>query len=285
MLPVVGALALASTLAGCGGSAKQTTTSTTAKASASPSKPPRFELNQAAAGYKDYVEGESALLLSSVKQLAAALGAGNLDEAKTLYGPARAHYEAIEPVAERFGALDPAIDARAGDVPAAKWGGFHKIEQILWVQGTTAGSVPLANALVANVITLDSKVKTLTFQPVELANGSVELLNEVAKSKITGEEDRYSHTDLSDFQANLAGSRKAFQLLSPALAKEGEGPLVDYISTRFTKVQKDLDRFKNSTPLGFELYSAVTADDRRQFAQDVDAVAEPLSTVADKVNG
>ncbi len=45
-----------------------------------------------------------------------ALKAGNLQEAKELFGPTRTHYEAIEPVAESFGDLDPEIDARVNDV-------------------------------------------------------------------------------------------------------------------------------------------------------------------------
>jgi iron uptake system component EfeO len=106
----------------------------------------------------------------------------------------------------------------------------------------------------------------------------------VAHSKITGEEDRYSHTDLSDFQANLYGSRKAFELLKPALVAEGDSGLAATIERRFDTVQNGLDRYRRPTPLGFALYSAVTPADRRAFAQQIDALAEPLSTVAARVS-
>ena len=46
-----------------------------------------------------------------------------------LFPTAREPYERIEPVAESFGDLDPEIDARAGDVPAASWTGFHRLEK------------------------------------------------------------------------------------------------------------------------------------------------------------
>ncbi len=52
----------------------------------------------------------------------------------------------------------------------------------------------------ADVNTLSSGVQDIQLQPAQLANGAVELMNEVSNSKITGEEDRYSHTDLSDFE-------------------------------------------------------------------------------------
>ena len=53
--------------------------------------------------------------------------------------------------------------------------------------------------------------------PLQLANGAKELLDEVATGKITGEEDRYSHTDLWDFEANVEGSQAAVAALRPVI--------------------------------------------------------------------
>jgi iron uptake system component EfeO len=169
-------------------------------------------------------------------------------------------------------------------VPNLKsWTGFHRIERILWEQNTTKGTAPYAKRLLRDVTTLNTKVKTITYQPAQLANGAVELLNEVAGSKITGEEDRYSHTDLSDFEANVAGAKKAFELLRPALVERGDGQLAKTITVRFAAVEKGLAPYKRQTPLGFALYGELTPKDRKALAQAVDSLAEPLSTVAAKV--
>jgi iron uptake system component EfeO len=243
-------------------------------------------LAKATGGYRSYVAREGQVLLAGTKSFAAAVEAGDIARAKSLFGPVRRHYEAIEPVAESFGDLDPEIDARVNDVASeAEWTGFHRIEQILWVKDATTGAKPFARKLVADVETLVSKVGTLSFQAPQLANGAVELLNEVANSKITGEEDRYSHTDLSDFAGNLAGAREAFELLKPALGARGEGAVAATIQKRFEVVEKGLDAYKRGTPLGYALYSELTPTDRRRFAQEVDALAEPLSTVAARVTG
>jgi iron uptake system component EfeO len=243
-------------------------------------------LAQATTRYRTYIEKQSDILLAGTRRFATAVSRGDLAKARSLFGPVRIHYEAIEPVAESFGDLDPRIDARVNDVASpVEWTGFHRIEQILWVRNTTAGASPYARQLLADVTTLDKRVRTLTFQPAQLANGAVELLDEVAGSKITGEEDRYSHTDLSDFQGNLTGARVAFNLLRPALVEHGDGTLATRIATRFAAVQTGLDRYKRPTPLGFALYGELTPADRRTFAQQVDAVAEPLSTVAAAVSG
>jgi iron uptake system component EfeO len=252
---------------------------------AAASGPAAALLARAAAGYQSYVVGEVSNLLAGTGEFVTALRQGDLERAKLLFGPTRIHYEAIEPVAESFGSLDLEIDGRINDVASpSRWTGFHRIEQILWVGNTTAGTGVYATKLLADVTTLYHRVQTLTYQPAQLANGSVELLNEVANSKITGEEDRYSHTDLSDFQGNLLGARTAFELLAPALRRTGNARLVNTIELRFADVERTLDIYRRPTTLGFARYGALTAKDRLALAQEVDALAEPLSTVAAKVS-
>jgi iron uptake system component EfeO len=243
-------------------------------------------LTKATAAYKTYVIAQTALLQADTEKFVAALRSGDVKRAKALFGPTRLHYEAIEPVAESFGNLDPDIDARINDVTNDKqWTGFHRIERTLWQHNTTRGTGVYANKLMDDVNTLVAKVKTIQLQPAQLANGAVELMNEVANSKITGEEDRYSHTDLSDFQGNLSGSRKAFNLLVPALSETGNAPLAATIDKRFASVQDSLDRFKRNTALGFAAYDEVTQADRQKFATEVDSLDEPLASVAAKVSG
>jgi FTR1 family protein len=243
-------------------------------------------LQAATSGYKRYVESEVALLRSGTARFVAALKRGDVAGAKQLFGPVRTHYEAIEPVAESFGNLDPEIDARINDVEKlSEWSGFHRIEQTLWQKNTTNGTEAYGDRLLANVGTLQQKVRALKLQPAQLANGAVELMNEVTNSKITGEEDRYSHTDLSDFQANMAGSRKAFELLRPALRQTGNTRLIAEIEARFAAVQHGLDAYKRDSPLGFALYGELTQADREQFAKQVGELDEPLATIAAKVSG
>jgi iron uptake system component EfeO len=241
-------------------------------------------LSKATTGYHDYIVAQSAKLLAATKTFVSALDAGDLAAAKEQFGPTRVFYERIEPVAESFGNLDPEIDARVNDVADPKtWTGFHRIEQILWVKKTTDGTKPYAAKLLKDVTLLNTKVQSLTFQPAQLANGAVELLNEVAGSKITGEEDRYSHTDLADFEANVAGAKAAYDLLRPALIERKDGDLVKTLNARFADVEKGLEPYRRDTPLGFALYGELTDKDRKSLAQAIDALAEPLSTVAAKV--
>ena len=151
--------------------------------------------------YRSYLEAQTALLVSATKTFVDAVQSGNVDAAKAAYGPARVPYESIEPVAETFGDLDPRIDAREGDVPAAEWGGFHRIEKALWVDNTTDGMSDVAGQLQKDVEQLANLVRDVQLEPAAVANGAVELLNEVSASKITGEEERYSASTCSTSRA------------------------------------------------------------------------------------
>lgn len=71
--------------------------------------------------YRGYLERQATEMVSATRRFTGAVLAGDVAAAKRLYGPARVPYERIEPVAESFGGLDPAIDAREGDVPKARW--------------------------------------------------------------------------------------------------------------------------------------------------------------------
>jgi iron uptake system component EfeO len=242
-------------------------------------------LTKAVTDYKAYVQKEADDLTAATTQFVAALKAGDVRKAQDLFATTRSHYETIEPIAESFGDLDPEIDARVNDVAdKASWTGFHRIEQILFTKKTTKGTEKYADKLLADVKDLQAKIGGLDLQASQIANGAVGLLDEVSASKITGEEDRYSHTDLTDFQANFDGAKQAFEVLKPALEERGDADLVKQIDTRIAAVQAGLDKYKRpDAPSGFAPYSELTEADRKQFSQQVAALAEPLSLVAGKV--
>jgi iron uptake system component EfeO len=235
--------------------------------------------------YQDGVQKQADELVTATTAFVAALKAGNLQKAQDLFATTRAHYEQIEPIAESFGDLDPEIDARANDVAdKADWTGFHRIEQILWEKKTTKGTEEYADKLLADVKKLAAQIPDLKLQAAQIANGAVGLLDEVSSSKITGEEDRYSHTDLTDFQANFDGAKAAFDAVKPVLQERGEDQLISQIEQGIDTLQQGLDKYKRpDEPSGFAPYKDLTPEDRKQFAQQVAALAEPLSLVAGKL--
>jgi iron uptake system component EfeO len=236
------------------------------------------KLAQASKDYQRYVKSQTAALIEQTTAFVTAVKAGDVEKAKALFPIARTYWERIEPVAESFGDLDPKIDARDGDLePGQEWTGFHKIEKDLWVTKDVSKDGPVADQLLKDVQTIVDKANTVTFSPVELANGAKGLLDEVASGKITGEEDRYSHTDLWDFAANIEGSQGAIQALRPAL-EERDAALVKTLDENFATVQAALEKHRAGD--GWKLHNQLTQADLKELSDDINALAEPISKVA-----
>ena len=279
-LSILALLCLAAVMSGCGRpvvtderAADESTDETTGETTG-PDVGSSPELEEATDAYEEYVAGELVLLEERTEPFVDAVLAGDVERAKELYAPAREPWERIEPIAAQLGDYDPEIDAREGDVPKDEWGGFHKIEKSLWVEGTTDGQEEYARELMEDVENLRGEIGGLELEPADLVIGSVELLNEVSAGKITGEEERYSHTDLYDIQANVEGSEAAFDELKPEVAGE-DLALANDIEEGFDQVYDELDQYRRGD--GWVSYEELDEADRRALSQRVDALAEPLS--------
>ncbi|SHL03757.1 iron uptake system component EfeO [Pseudonocardia thermophila] len=235
------------------------------------------KLAEAVAGYQRYVTSQVETLVVKTQEFVDAVKAGDVEQAKALYPISRTYWERVEPVAESFGDLDPKVDGRDDGEPGVPFTGYHRLEKDLWVDGLQPDSNEMADNLLADIKELQARVATIELTPVQLANGAKELLDEVATGKITGEEDRYSHTDLYDFKANVEGSQAAVAALRPVLDEKDPslGPVLDQ---RFAAVMTLLEGYRVGD--GFKLYTELTEDDTKKMAEAIDALAEPISQVA-----
>jgi iron uptake system component EfeO len=240
-------------------------------------------LDGAVAEYQQFVAGQSDAFLERTTEFVGLVKAGKVDEAKALYPLARSHWERIEPVAESFGDLDPKIDGRAEVVDdGMPFTGYHRLEKDLWVDGLQPDSPAVADQLLTDVTELVAKAKAVQLNPLQLANGSKALLDEMATGKITGEEERYSHTDLWDFDANFEGSQAAIEALRPFL-KAKNPTLLATIDQRAAALDELIDSHKSGD--GFVLYTALTPADLKALTAALDAFSEPVATVAGEVAG
>ena len=181
------------------------------------------QLASIVASLQDLREAEADDLVTVIDTFTKAIDAGDLEAAKAAYGPSRVPWERIEPIAELFSDLDPKIDAREDDYDGGAddpaFTGYHRIEKGLYTDGTTEGLQELTATLRADVADLKTRLATLEIDPRVMARGAGELIDEVAQSKMTGEEDRYSKLDLWSINPNLEGSAKIVDLLRPVIEK------------------------------------------------------------------
>ncbi|MGA5306678.1 iron uptake system protein EfeO [Micromonospora taraxaci] len=235
-------------------------------------------LGDATANYQRYVKSQTTALLAKTEEFVGAVKAGDVAKSKALYPVARTYWERIEPVAEIFGDLDPKIDGREEVIEEGmEFTGFHRIEKDLWESGDISKDGPIADRLLVDVKEIVAKANAEKLSPLQLANGSKELLDEVASGKITGEEDRYSHTDLWDFAANLEGSKAAVSALRPALQQRSP-ELVTQLDTEFANVEALLGKHRDGD--GWKLHTALSKPELKELSDGINALAEPISKVA-----
>ncbi|MER6261008.1 MULTISPECIES: iron uptake system protein EfeO [Streptomyces] len=240
------------------------------------------KLDQAVAGYRQYAQDQADRTVPLAEKFAEAIKAGDLDAAKKAYAPSRLGWERTEPVAESFGDIDPKTDTRAdGLEKGQKWTGWHRLEKALWQDKKIgAEEKTLAGQLVTDLEDWRKRVGKAEITPTSMANGAKELLDEVATGKVTGEEDRYSHTDLVDFKGNVEGAQKAYELLKPVVAKN-DPALTGELDKQFTALNGLLDKYRSDkTSYDFVSYDKVTEAQRKELHDSVNALAEPLSKLA-----
>ena len=280
----------------------------------------RFD--DAVASYVNFAKNEVAEFVPLAEEFASAYASGDDEKARELYPASRVHYERIEPIAEALGILDPKIDYREVDYIAEadelkaedpafdQWRGFHRMEKDLWVPekdaknadgadawqdwepSTPAQRTQVAELFMADVNQLLDTVNDPNFAEDQqltidsVSNGAISLLEEVATTKVTGEEDWWSHTDLYDFAANIQGSRIAFDLVAPIAADHGENgaKLVQDINDRYDDVEELLKEY-GSLETGFVSYDTVDAAAQAQLTRALDALREPLSQLTGTVLG
>ncbi|WP_284983226.1 iron uptake system protein EfeO [Arthrobacter sp. efr-133-TYG-118] len=236
--------------------------------------------------YTAYVKDQTEQLVTGTKAFADAYAAGDATKARELYAATRMHWERIEPVAESFGDLDPKLDAREADLePGQEWTGWHRAEKDLFPPAgytalTGTERAKIATQLVSDTEELGKRTRTVVLSADKLGNGAKELLDEVARGKVTGEEEIWSHTDLWDFQANVDGARIAFENLKPALAQK-DPALATSLDEKFAALQAELK--KHAKGDGFAYYNELSPAGVQQLAALVDALGEPLSKLTSAV--
>ncbi|KOS68712.1 iron ABC transporter substrate-binding protein [Lysinibacillus contaminans] len=266
-------------MAGCGDTEKadqDTTPSTQQEAPAAE----EVDLTAELTAYKEFALEQMDQFLLETENFVNLFKAGDMEGAKAAYAPARMYFERSEPIAESFGDLDPRIDGRLADIQEEgkgeeEWTGYHKLEYALWEENTTAGYEAIADQLLADAKELHALVQTVEVTPDLMITGAVDLLNEVSTSKITGEEEIYSHTDLYDFKANIEGAEKIFEILRSKLeAKDKE--LVATLDEKFKAVDDLLAQHVTANG-GYISYEELTEENTKALATAVNQLGEPLS--------
>lgn len=236
------------------------------------------ELIEPIAQYKLYVLAQVEQAVVDTTRFVETTKAGQLDEAAALYAPSRQAWERVEPIAELFADLDASLDARADDYKGAEadpqFTGWHRLEYAIFDRKSLDGMAPIADRLLADTLELQRRIIALPLEPKPVIGGPAVLIEEVAATKISGEENRYAGTDLWDFRANVDGSQKIVELFRPLIQRANPQLLAD-IDANFATVDTALETYRRGD--GWAHYSEVTDADRNTLKGAITALAEELA--------
>ncbi len=241
---------------------------------------------KAVTNYTAYIKDQAGQLIDATNEFLEVwdAGKGDLAKAKELYPTARMYYERIEPTAESFGDIDPNLDLREKDAQAgdlddmSKWKGWHAIEKDLWSDSGFSDKkrAKLAKELKADTQALYDLVysKDFSVSLSDVSNGAIDLMEEVATSKIFGEEEAFSHTDLYDFWANVEGAKVAYGNVKD-LAKLKDADLVTKLDSAFDDVQSELEKYKSGDT--YKSYEELSDSEVKTLSDKVDALRGDLA--------
>ncbi len=253
--------------------------------------------------YLEYVRGQVDALVAQTATFVDTVKSGDLDTARNTFGQVRTSWERVEPVAESFPDLDPLIDMRWDDTEDGKveFTGFHRIERFLFppqasqigeaegqispadaadakVKDTKDQIAKIADGLLANVKVLQTEINKsdFVFETQSFVKGPQALVDEIAATKVGGEEDRYSHTDLWDFAANIDGAETLIAEMQPMISKSSP-ELMDKITQQFEAIRSAINALREGD--GYRSYDKVDAATRRDLSDKIDALSASLSQV------
>ena len=234
----------------------------------------------AVAGYRAYVDEQIVSMQAETAAFAEAIRAGDIEAAKEQYQISRRPWERIEPIAGLIEDIDGLVDSRADDgvEPTDEdFTGWHRLEYHLWVLEDVSEAGSYADQLEADLQTLADEFPSVELPPGVLTVGAQELIEEVAApdGKLSGEEERYSGTDLYAFQANVEGAEALVDLLTPAL-EVADADLLASINGLFAELNGQLGAL-GSFETGYPHYDEVTEEQKAEFAATLGELAEALS--------
>lgn len=231
--------------------------------------------------FRVYLSSQGTALIKAVAALDQAIEAGDLSQAQTLYLPARAAYQRLAPASQRLAELDTAINARADYFEKREqdpaFAGFHRLEYALFQQRNLDGLAPVAQRLLTDVTTLKQQLLAQSLPPEQLVSSVVRNLNSLADVRASsGEEERYSHSDLNGFAGNLDAAHKVVELLRPLLAKSA-ADLLPSLDMALSDFDTELNGFKVDN--GYASYDSVSAGQRQHLADKAKALAAALDGI------
>ncbi|WP_066565662.1 EfeM/EfeO family lipoprotein [Snodgrassella sp. CFCC 13594] len=172
--------------------------------------------------------------------------AGHLQAAQQAYVKAHQTYERIRPIVVLFGNADRTINSRADyyidGVNDPRFVGFHLVEYDLFTLKDAQKAHDDAVPLQYEVGDLRKRMAVETIEIAKMVQSSADFMEMILQTKLLGQENQFSHSDIADMEANVVGSQMIIRHLRPFIAQAQLQP----IEESFAQIQTILQKYRLS---------------------------------------
>nr|WP_230083547.1 MULTISPECIES: EfeM/EfeO family lipoprotein [Providencia] len=228
--------------------------------------------------YLAFVTNELGEMVEQLDILNQCLKKGHLAQAKSAYIQAHQHYETVRPIIMLFGNTDRTINPRAdyflGKEKDYRFTGFHLVEYQLFSQQDIKAALPAADELLLKGRDLHKRVLTETIEIPKLVQASADFMEMILETKLAGQENIYSQSDLTDIAANAKGSQAIIEVISPFV----ETKTLDQIKENDQKINKIVQSYQLAKGQ-YAPYSQLKRQDKMALYSLLTQQAELLATL------
>jgi iron uptake system component EfeO len=238
------------------------------------------DLYPIALAYQKYVTSNLPTLAADTDRLLADLKRGDRVAAKRDWLTAHLVYEQLGAAYGAFGDADGAINGLPNGLPGGvddkDFTGFHRVEHLLWGNGSAAELTDAGTALSAAVHDMQTAFPDARIDPLDIAIRAHEITENALQFELTAQADLGSHSGLATIKANLVGTVEVLKLLNPVLASRY--PALPTVNAALQQAQTDVDSMdKNGT---WTAVQALSRSDRERIDADLSSLSELLAPIA-----
>lgn len=179
------------------------------------------DLANAVSRYRRSVSSGLRKLADDTDQLLCAVRGHDQQLARQRWLTAQLAYQRLGAAYGTFGAYADKINGRPDGLPGGvddpDFTGFHRVEYLLWNDGSAAELLASTTALEHDVHALVADFPHQITQPNDVALRTHEVLENTMQFELTGHTDQGSHSNLATLSADIDGTRMTLAALQPVL--------------------------------------------------------------------
>ncbi|MFB7668781.1 EfeM/EfeO family lipoprotein [Kitasatospora sp. NPDC056138] len=242
---------------------------------------PDKEMGAPVKAYRDYVKAALPGLLAAGRTLDDDVARGDLAAARTDWLTAHLDYERLGAAYNSFGDFDTSLNGLPNGLPqgvdSPDWTGFFAVEYGLWHGWSGDRLRQVTQRLVTDIDGLVQDFPSEDTDPGDLSLRVHEILENSLQFQLNGTADYGSGTTLATLDANIRGTEKVLEILSPVIRPRDPG-LLDRLNRELPSYDDEVTAYRAGDG-SWTASSKLGTAQRRRLDGDLGRLLEELAVL------